>query len=100
MARPKKNELAGKLGGEQPQGWRDQVGAPEPVQATPKVGRYYRKTFLITSELEDRIREMADKERVGQNELVRYLLAYSLAQIESGKHKLPAKPVQQRTLGV
>ncbi len=43
---------------------------------------------------------MVDRERVGQNELVRYLLAYALEQIESGKHKLPAEPVQQRTLGV
>jgi len=100
VARHKKNELTDKLGGEHPQGWRDQVEAPEEAPPSKRAGRYYRKTYLITSDLEDRIRGMADQERVGQNELVRYLLAYALEQIESGKHKLPAEPVQQRTLGV
>ena len=33
-------------------------------------------------------------------ELVRYLLTWSLSQIESGKHRLPAEPVEKRTLGV
>ena len=101
----KKNELASKLSGEQPQGWKDQVGTIEPepepeVSGSRRAGRYNRKTYLITPELEDRIKALADHERVGQNELVRYLLTYSLDKIEGGEHSLPTEPVQQRTLGV
>ena len=48
----------------------------------------------------ERVRLLADREHVGQNELVRYLLTWSLSQIESGKHRLPAEPVEKRTLGV
>lgn len=100
----KKNELATKLSGEQPQGWKDQVGAA--IEAEPlvpdsrKAGKYNRKTYLLTPELEGRIKALAEHERVGQNELVRYLLSYALGSIESGEHQLPTQPVQQRTLGV
>ena len=102
MAR-RKQELSEKLASPAPQGWRDQVGhsvepIPEPDAATG--GHYIRKTYLITPELIDRIKGLADQERVGQNELVRYLLAFALEQVESGRHTLPAQPVQQRTLGV
>jgi hypothetical protein len=100
-------DLSEKLAGEQKPtaGWLDQVGIgqPEP-DATEKdsarAGVYKRKTFLITDEIEERVRLLADREHVGQNELVRYLLTWSLSQIESGKHRLPAEPVEKRTLGV
>lgn len=106
----KKNELASKLGGERPQGWKAQIGGgaaaepePEPTTEVPesrRAGKYNRKTYLITPALEERIRALADREQVGQNELVRYLLTYSLDKIETGEHSLNTKPVQQRTLGV
>ena len=97
------NALSSKLGSEHPQGWRDQVGRNEqqdlPQKDTSKAGQYKRKTFLITPELENRIRMLADEQLVGQNELVRYLLTFALEQVENGVHKLPTRPVQQRTLG-
>lgn len=101
----KRNQLASKLSGEKPQGWKDQIGTveSEPETEVPdsrRAGRFNRKTYLITPELEDRIKALAEQERVGQNELVRYLLTYSLDKIASGEHELPTQPVQQQTLGV
>ena len=101
-------DLSEKLAGEQKPtaGWLDQVGGgqpepdDEPEKDSARAGVYKRKTFLITDEIEERIRALADREHVGQNELVRYLLTWSLSQIESGKHRLPAEPVEKRTLGV
>ena len=99
-------DLSEKLAGESKpaSGWLDQVGTvqPEPGGAhdSARAGVYKRKTFLITDEIEERVRLLADREHVGQNELVRYLLTWSLSQIESGKHRLPAEPVEKRTLGV
>ena len=51
-----------------------------------------RKTFLVTQALIDRINRMAATHSVGQNEMVRYLLDWSLEQVESGQHTLPLKP--------
>ena len=99
-------DLSEKLAGETrpASGWLDQVGVVQPETPTEKesarAGVYKRKTFLITDEIEERVRMLADREHVGQNELVRYLLTWSLSQIESGKHRLPAEPVEKRTLGV
>ena len=99
-------DLSEKLAGEPKpaSGWLDQVGAvqPEPAGAhdSTRAGVYKRKTFLNTDEIEERVRLLAEREHVGQNELVRYLLTWSLGQIESGKHRLPAEPVEKRTLGV
>jgi hypothetical protein len=100
----RKADLSEKLGGEQPQGWRDQVGVEADAPTTPResarAGQYLRKTYLLSPELVERIRSMAETEMVGQSELVRYLLNYSLSQIESGEHSLPTRPVQQRTLDI
>jgi hypothetical protein len=99
-------DLSEKLAGETKpaSGWLDQVGIvpPEPPaeKESARAGVYKRKTFLITDEIEERVRLLADREHVGQNELVRYLLTWSLSQIENGKHRLPAEPVEKRTLGV
>jgi hypothetical protein len=100
----RKQELSEKLASNPPQGWRDQVGpTPDPIPTeteASRAGQYIRKTYLMTPALIDRIKALADEERVGQNELVRYLLAFALDQVDSGRHALPAQPVQQRTLGV
>lgn len=99
----RKQALSEKLASPAPQGWRDQVARPAELIPEPDAapgGHYIRKTYLITPDLIDRIKGLADRERVGQNELVRYLLAFALEQVESGRHTLPAQPVQQRTLGV
>jgi hypothetical protein len=51
-----------------------------------------RKTFLVTQALIDRINRVATTHSVGQNEMVRYLLDWSLEQVESGQHALPLRP--------
>jgi hypothetical protein len=97
----RKNQISSKLDSEtqQPAGWRDQVAQPT-ASSTEKIGKLQRKTYLLTPALIARISELADHEKVGVNELVRYLLTYALEQVDTGKHTLPAEPVQQRTLGV
>jgi hypothetical protein len=81
--------------------WEDQVvqsrqatappQAPEPEPEEPS-DKLQRKTFLITPTLIDRINRVAKTNSVGQNELVRYLLDWSLEQVELGTHPLPLKP--------
>ena len=48
--------------------------------------------------LRARLTALAERERVGQSELVRYLLDFALREIEEGRHQLPAEPVDRRTL--
>ena len=101
-------DLSEKLAGEQKPtaGWLDQVGGgqpepdAEPEKDSARAGVSKRKPSPSTDELEERIRTLADREHVGQNERVRYLLTGSLGKIESGKQRLPAEPVEKRTLGV
>src|SRR5690348_6048578 len=62
---------------------------PEPESATEKLQR---KTFLVTPALIARINRISKQQSVGQNELVRYLLEWSLEQVESGAHAIPLKP--------
>ena len=98
-------DLSEKLSGEQqPAGWQDQLNTSRPPTEVAKEaahsGSYRRKTYLINDAIDDRVRLLAEREHVGQNELVRYLLSWALDQIESGVHKLPTAPVEKRTLGV
>lgn len=104
MAR--KNRLTEQLEGQQsqPQRWQNQIksdATPAVEKAKPptKTGTYTRKTFLMTDELIQRIQSVADRENVGQNELVRYLLDLGLQQVEEGSHELPTRP-GRNTLGV
>ncbi len=62
---------------------------PAPEDASDKLQR---KTFLVNQALIDRINRASKTHSVGQNELVRYLLDWSLDQIEAGTHKVPLKP--------
>ena len=57
-----------------------------------------RKTFYLSDTLTARIAALADRERVGQSELVRYLLDFALCEIEDGRHQLPTEPIDRRTL--
>ncbi|MBV7333949.1 hypothetical protein KFU94_38090 [Chloroflexi bacterium TSY] len=103
MAR--KNQLSGKLENNQPQGWQDQIktrqaeAETEPKKAPTKTSTYKRKTFLMTQELIDRIQAVSERENVGQNELVRYLIDRALQQVEQGEHALPTRP-GRNTLGI
>lgn len=81
------------------QSWETQIA--QSVRATPKapepepesIGeKLQRKTFLVTPALIARINRVSKQQSVGQNELVRYLLEWSLDQVESGAHTIPLKP--------
>lgn len=112
MAR--KRDLADKLSqdsGARP-GWRDAITGPareeeqEEERETTKPKRQQsnrkgrsplkRKTYLLTPGLIDQIADLADQERVGINELVRYLLRSSLEMIETGELGIPTKPDTRR----
>lgn len=68
----------------------------KPTTTPPK---YKRKTYLMSDELIQRIEAIAETERVGINELHRYLVDLALTQIEDGTHTLETHSTQKRTLG-
>ncbi len=94
MAR--KNQLADKLAegeaGTRP-GWRDTItpGQPEPTESK-STGRFKRKTYLLTPNIIQSIKELAEREQVGINELVRYMLIYVIEEVESGELPIPTAP--------
>lgn len=121
MAR--KRDLGSKLEGRpegKPAGWQEQVKRSGDVPAaqeddsasalkeresgeaaerdTAKAGDFVRKTYLLTPDMVQRVEALAKQERVGINELVRYLLDAALTKIEAGDVSLEKKPVQQYTL--
>ncbi|MCP5095980.1 MAG: hypothetical protein GY943_10540 [Chloroflexi bacterium] len=106
----RKSQLAGKLGGkaDPKPGWRDtirlnqpqeqSVEEPTPARTTHPVRRNKpkRKTYLLTPDLIERIEILADEERVGINELVRFLLSTSIELIETGQIEIPTAPGRRR----
>lgn len=112
MAR--KRDLANKLSqssgsqADRRPGWRDAItgpardSAPEPEreesqpqqrqQAQQRSSRLKRKTYLLTPELIEHVADLAETERVGINELVRYLLRASLEMVEAGELPIPTRP--------
>jgi hypothetical protein len=107
----RKRDLASKLSQEPGRpGWRDTITggiepappeAPSPLEEkTPEPrrrrSRLQRKTYLLTPELVDRIAELAEQERVGINELVRWLLREALAQIDDGDLTIPTRPANRQ----
>ena len=111
MAR--KNDLSSKLEGStgrQP-GWRDTIRpAQQPTsrrtpqreeqeQKGPEKTRespLKRKTYLLTPELIDQIASLAEEERVGINELVRFLLRSALDQVVADEMEIPTRPAKRR----
>jgi len=90
----RKRDLTAKLGQENSPapGWKEQITpTPPPPDSKPT---YIRKTYLVTQTLINRVKETADRERVGQNELLRYLLTWALDELEAGNHQLP---IEQKT---
>lgn len=120
MAR--KRELADKLSSQsEPQGarpgWRDAITGPrreaEPgtQEASPREEAearrparrrrltrdpLQRKTYLLTPEMVEHVAALAEAERVGINELVRFLLRSSLEMVEAGELEIPTRPAQRR----
>lgn len=55
-----------------------------------------RKTYLLTPELVDHVADLAESERVGINELVRFLLRSSLELVENGELEIPTRPARRQ----
>ena len=104
MAR--KNDLSSKLQGSSDSrpGWRDtitgsQQQTPRPRQEPQPEERespLKRKTYLLTPELIDQIAALAEEERVGINELVRFLLRSALEQIATDEMEIPTRPARRQ----
>ena len=109
----RKQDLAGKISTPSSParpGWRDAItggGQPEqpavrrPSFAEPEpvpepVNKMKRKTYLLYTGMIEEIETLAEKERVGINELVRYLLAASLDQVYEGQLVIPTQPGQRQ----
>lgn len=67
-------------------------------QPTSKAGRYYRKTYLLTKELIDRIKELADETGVGYSELVRWSLQTILDEVENGERQIPVTVEEKKVI--
>ena len=106
----RKNQLADRLNSNTKPGWRDIINTPQSASGDATDGvsqgqsasvqtggnvsreaapRYKRKTYLVAPDMIARIEAIADSERVGINELVRYLLDHALSEVESGEHTIP-----------
>lgn len=59
-----------------------------------------RKTVLMSDELSDRIKAVAEANKVGINELTRYCIVTTLDKIESGKHEIQGRQVTVLKLDV
>ena len=111
----RKNELSNKLSGtsEARPGWRDTIRVTPQVaeeteretetetrrpQQRPQQRRNKpkRKTYLLTPDLIERVEDTAAAERVGINELVRFLLSTALEMVETGELEIPTTPGRRR----
>lgn len=113
MAR-RKQDLAGKLSGssEPRPGWRDTItGSAPAAMSQPTVrqpefmvpqpepepaNKIIRKTYLLYAGMIEEIEALAAQERVGINELVRFLLGSALDQIYNGGMTIPTRPGQRQ----
>lgn len=55
-----------------------------------------RKTYLLTPEMVEHVATLAEEERVGINELVRFLLRSSLEMVEAGELEIPTRPARRQ----
>ena len=110
MARRKQN-LAGKLSQERPKrpGWQDAItgqAAPQPetrrpafMQQEPEpdpANKLKRKTYLLYPGMIEEIEILAEQERVGINELIRFLLGHALDQAYNNELLIPTQPGRRR----
>lgn len=95
-------------------GWRDAITGPAQADAAQRErageeeaeerrtrrrkrrSAIQRKTYLLTPELVDHVAALAEEERVGINELVRFLLRSSLDLVESGELEIPTRPAKRQ----
>jgi len=65
------------------------AGKAEKKEPASKAGQYYRKTYLLTQELIERIKQVADNHKVGHSELVRWALQTILDEVENDERQIP-----------
>jgi hypothetical protein len=63
-----------------------------------KAVRYYRKTYLLTQELIERVKKVANEQKVGHSELVRWALQTILDEVESGEREIPIAVEERRVI--
>ena len=73
------------------------VGAQK-QQPASKAGRYYRKTYLLTEELIEGVKRVADQHKVGHSELVRWALQTVLDEVEDGRREIPVTVEEKRVI--
>lgn len=110
MAKRKQN-LANKLTSERKArpGWEDTVDGPHGAPAETRrpafvkqepepepANKLKRKTYLLYPDMIEEIEAIAEQERVGINELVRYLLGVALDQLYHQELDIPTKPDRRR----
>jgi hypothetical protein len=67
-------------------------------QPASKAGRYYRKTYLLTEEIIDRVKETANQYQVGHSEFVRWALVTILDEIADGTRDIPVTVEEKRVI--
>ncbi len=75
------------------------VRRPEFIESEPMpepAHKIKRKTYLLYAGMIEEIGTLATQERVGINELVRYLLGAALDQVYEGKLTIPTQPGQRQ----
>lgn len=90
MAKSKKQEAKAALSSP---GWGAQFEG-QPSIEVKKEPKFKRKTYLLTDELVDRMAAQAVANKVGVNDLARYLLDHVLTLAESGEIPIPIRTEQ------
>ena len=75
------------------------TGQAQRTQPASKAGRYYRKTYLLTEELIDAVKRVANQHGVGHSELVRWALQTILDEVEGGEREIPVIVEERRVIG-
>lgn len=63
------------------------TGAKGPTRA----GRFYRKSYLLTMDVIDGVKDAAEANQVGISEFVRWALVYVLDGLKSGEIEIPIR---------
>ena len=75
------------------------AGEAQRRQPASKAGRYYRKTYLLTEALIERVKRLANEQGVGHSELVRWALGTILDEVEGGEREIPVVVEEKRVIG-
>lgn len=98
----KSPKLDDKLSGAvKPKGWSDIISTGGTLdEEEPPVPQpvFLKKTYLLRPEMIEEIANLAKEERVQVNELVRYLLANAIADLQSGKLQIKATTEVRRII--